>query len=360
MKELDRKLRRLREKMAREKIGAVRLRGVDWFAWATGGGDSAVLFASEAGVAEVLISDSGAWILTDRIEAERVRADEAGGIEVVEFPWESRAARESFVRGKAKVVASDAPVGEEMRLPAGFLELRLQLEPEEVERYRRLGADAALALGRALREVSGSSTEQELAGVTARELWKLGIHPLLTMAAGEKRVVSYRHPISKAERLGSRAMIVCCGRRGGLYANVTRHVWWRAITEAEQKANEGVLAVEAAAFAATEEGVGLPECYARIADAYRRLGLENEIHRHHQGGSTGYGAREEVASPESPAYARKEGFRAYAWNPSLPGAKVEDTILRHPDGRLEILSVDSAWPVREFGKRPRPEPLVLF
>lgn len=360
MKEIDRKLRRLREKMAREKIGAVRLRGVDWFAWATGGGDSAVLFAEEAGVAEVLVSDSGAWILTNRIEAERIRADEAGGFEVMEFPWESSTAREAFVRGKAKVVASDYPKGEETPLPPGFLELRLQLEPEEVERYRWLGADAAGAMARALREVNGSSTEWDLAGATARELWKLGIHPLLTMAAGERRVVDYRHPISKDERLGTRAMIVVCGRREGLYANVTRHVFWRPLHEHEQKAQEDVLTVEAAAFAGTAEGLSLPDCYARMAETYARLGVPNEIHRHHQGGSTGYRAREEVASPESPSYARKDGVRAYAWNPSLPGAKVEDTILRHPDGKLEIISVDGAWPVREFGKQRRPEPLVLF
>ena len=360
MKEVERKLKRLREKMAREKVSALRLRGVDWFAWATGGGDSAVAFNEEAGVAEVLVTDAGAWILTNRIEAERIRADEAGGFEVVEFPWESAEPREAFVRTKAKLVHSDYPKGEEVKLAGSCTELRLTFEPEEVDRYRALGRDAAAALSATLREANGSMTEAELAGLAAKACWGYGIQPILTMAAGAHRLATYRHPITKAERLGHRAMIVICGRRHGLFANVTRHVFWQAMTEEEQKAHAGVLAVESAVFSATEEGLSLPECYARLSEAYRGLNLPAEVHRHHQGGSTGYRTREEVASPESPPAPRKDGVRAYAWNPSLPGGKIEDTVLRHPDGKLEILTLDPVWPAKEFGKRLRPEPWVRF
>jgi Xaa-Pro aminopeptidase len=42
-----------------------------------------------------------------------------------------------------------------------------------------------------------------------------------------------------------------------------------------------------------------------------------------------------------------------AWNPSLPGMKIEDTILRTDDG-LEVLTADPAWPTVEVAGRPRP------
>jgi len=358
MKEVERKLKRIREKMSAERVSALRLRGVDWFAWATGGGDSTVAFNEEAGVAEVLITESQAWILTNRIEAERIRAGEAGGLEVVEFPWESQGPREAFVRGKAKAVHSDYPRGEEQGLSETWRELRLQLEPEEVARYRSLGTDAAKALTTALQGARGEMTEGALAGLAAQACWNVGIQPILTMAAGENRLLHYRHPITKLEKLGRRGMIVICGRRNGLFANVTRHVFFGPMTEAERRAQEGVLAVEAAVFRATEEGLSLPECYGALSAAYANLGTPAEVHRHHQGGSCGYRTREEVASPESPTNSRREGARAYAWNPSLPGAKIEDTVLRHPDGKLEILTVDPAWPTTEYAGRKRPAPDV--
>ncbi|RZA06235.1 MAG: peptidase M24, partial [Proteobacteria bacterium] len=202
MKELDRKLNRLRGQMARKNISCLRLKGVDWFAWATCGGDSTVALNEEAGVAEVLVTESAAWILTNRIEAERIRQEEAGALSVVEFPWESTAAREAFVRSKAKEIHSDYPAGEERKLDRSFLELRLTLEPEEVERYRALGADAAKALTATLAQANGSMTEGDLSGLAAKACWSAGIQPMLAMAAGERRGLAFRHPITKAERLG--------------------------------------------------------------------------------------------------------------------------------------------------------------
>jgi hypothetical protein len=44
---------------------------------------------------------------------------------------------------------------------------------------------------------------------------------------------------------------------------------------------------------------------------------------------------------------------ALAWNPSLPGAKVEDTFLLAKQG-LENLTLDPAWPMTSVDGRPRP------
>ena len=44
-----------------------------------------------------------------------------------------------------------------------------------------------------------------------------------------------------------------------------------------------------------------------------------------------------------------------AWNPSLPGAKSEDTVLVQPDGRLDVVTLDPRWPTTIVGSRSRPE-----
>jgi hypothetical protein len=48
---------------------------------------------------------------------------------------------------------------------------------------------------------------------------------------------------------------------------------------------------------------------------------------------------------------------AMAWNPSLPGSKIEDTVVVSDQG-LEILTVDPRWPVFQVEGRARPELLV--
>jgi hypothetical protein len=49
---------------------------------------------------------------------------------------------------------------------------------------------------------------------------------------------------------------------------------------------------------------------------------------------------------------------ALAWNPSLPGTKLEDTVVVTPDG-LETLTVDPDWPTVTVDGRARPDVLAL-
>ena len=73
------KLALLRAALAETGAGAIRLRGTDWFAWATAGGDSSVLLAADCGVAEVLVTREDAVVLTDAVEAERLRLEQVFG-----------------------------------------------------------------------------------------------------------------------------------------------------------------------------------------------------------------------------------------------------------------------------------------
>ena len=96
--ECARKTALLRSALSSSQASAVRLRGADWFAWATAGADSAVLLTTDIGVAEILVTEEGSWVLTDTIEAARLIEEELPhGSEVFVSGWESPARRESFV-----------------------------------------------------------------------------------------------------------------------------------------------------------------------------------------------------------------------------------------------------------------------
>jgi len=45
---------------------------------------------------------------------------------------------------------------------------------------------------------------------------------------------------------------------------------------------------------------------------------------------------------------------AVAWNPSLPGAKSEDSVLLSPDGGQEVVTRDPRWPTTTVAGRARP------
>lgn len=357
--ELSAKLQMIRDALGATSATAARLRGVDWFAWATCGGSNVVILSTETGVAEVLVTATRAWILTDEIEAERLAAEElpAEGYAVWAGPWNDPAARAALVRDVVGdgVVISDRPAESEQPLPASLVAAKRRLLPEEVERYRALGRDAAEAMTEVLQRAEPTWTEWQLAGAGAEALWRRGIDPTLTLVGGEQRVPTYRHATATRVPLGDRAMLVFCGRRHGLYANLTRFVYFREPGAIERRLIEDVAQIEAVTFDASTPGTTAGAVYDEIVRAYADLGHAGGEQFHHQGGTTGYLSREAFALPGLDLVI--EDATALAWNPSLPGAKIEDTVLTTAAG-IEILTLDPAWPSVTVGGRPRPDVLI--
>ena len=80
------------------------------------------------------------------------------------------------------------------------------------------------------------------------------------------------------------------------------------------------------------------------ADAYAREGFAGDEQLHHQGGATGYWEREWVATPDGKEQVVNN--QVFAWNPSVRGGKVEDTVLLH-DGKIELLTPTPDLPALE-------------
>jgi Xaa-Pro aminopeptidase len=362
--EVAAKLALLRAALAETGAGAIRLRGTDWFAWATAGGDAAVLLAADCGVAEVLVTRDEAVVLTDAIEAERLRLEQVPpGFTFHVAPWTETELRETYVLGAAGggVVLSDRPrTGNgggngEQPLPASLRLRRMVLLPSEQDRYRALGAEAAAAMTDTLRGARPAWTELELAAAGAQALWRRGIQPALVLAAGARRLAAFRHPVPTPEALGKRALLVFCARRHGLVASLSRAIAFGRLSDDERNAEADLLQVEATGLDAVRPGQSLAAVYHALDAAYRHVNRPDAIREHHQGGIAGYQAREIVASP-STATGIETGM-AFALNPSFAGrfgyVLVEDTFLLG-EGGLDNLTLDPAWPATTIQGRARP------
>ncbi|MBJ6798758.1 M24 family metallopeptidase [Geomonas propionica] len=346
------KVRLIRETLCPDM--AVRLKGIDWFAWITAGGSNEVLLAAETGIAEVLITPEGAFVVTNEIEAQRL-ADEQlpDGFELRVLPWAYPSQIEVLLRELAHglPVCSDRPDEGEHELPAPLLAAKRVLTPGEIQRYRSVGLLATQAMTEVLTQAQPQWSERELAGAGARALLSRGLAPALILAAGERRGKLYRHPLPNDEPLGRNAMLVFCARGFGLYANLTRFVAFGPLTEEEQERHRLVREIEARALSLSRPSEQLHEIYRELSYAYAGFGFGEAIHEHHQGGITGYLSREAIAGPESQEVL--QAGMAVAWNPSLPGAKIEDTFLITDTGLLN-LTLDPVWPTTPVAGLERP------
>jgi Xaa-Pro aminopeptidase len=227
----------------------------------------------------------------------------------------------------------------------------------ELERYREVGRKASEAMTEVLSKAQPTWTEYQLAGAGAEALWARGLHPALTLVAGERRLPLYRHATASEEAIGRQAMMVFCARGYGLYANLTRFISFGPLGDEHAQLHRHVREIEAEALNLCRPGTTLDAVYHALAEAYEQHGYPNAIREHHQGGTTGYLAREVVANPTT-TDTLVEGIPV-AWNPSLAGAKVEDTFVILQDGKLEDLTFDPNWPSVEVEGRLRPVPLEL-
>lgn len=355
--ELNAKLERLRKMMAANNVSAVHLAKLGNLAWLLCGGDALVSFADPP-VAEAVVTPQKVVVLMQEVERDRLEQEAfPPGVDPLYYPWYDAGARAVVLKellGTGRVMA-DTPTldGAEFR---DFWPLRVPLLDTELERYRTLGRDAAAAFTEALKDVLPGQSEHEVAAKIAFSLRKRGLQPALILVAADARLQRYRHPLPTDNVFSDRVMAVACARRGGLYANLTRLVSAKPLSAIDRDRYSRLLSVESKILEYTQHGVLARELSTEMQEAYRSAGFGDEWTRHHQGGPCGYETRDWVLQ-EGGEKLLQDGS-AYAWNPSLPGLKVEDTVLLHND-KLEVLTADPAWPSVELGGRARPDVLVL-
>lgn len=360
--EMREKERRARELMQREGLDALAITNIGNFAWFTCGGSNYISVATETGAATAVITREANYIVCDNIEAPRIADEEVAGLgfEFRTFAWHE-GARDALISEIANggKLGSDVPMKGARNVSSELVVCRQSLTAAEIERYRWLGKNAGECLSLACREIEPSMTEHEIAGVLDRHIFERGIVPTLTLIATDERISKYRHPQPTDRKLERCAMLVTGARKWGMIVSATRMVHFGKLAADLRRRHDAVARVDAALISSTKPGARMGDIFRKGMDAYAEAGFPDEWRLHHQGGPTGYRARDFLVNEGTDALVVEN--QAMAWNPSITGAKTEDTIIATSRGPI-ILSETEDWPKLEVEiggvTIPRPDILV--
>ncbi len=179
---------------------------------------------------------------------------------------------------------------------------------------------------------------------TAAALLELGIMPTVLLMAVDDRIRKYRHAVPRSGTLERYGMINLCARKWGLVVSITRFVYFGPLPAELAASFTAAARIHSRLLHSTDPGATSAQLFAVASEAYKSVGAPEEIERHHQGGPCGYGERDWLITPHGQD--RVTLPQALAYNPSLRGAKVEDTALVSEDA-VEILTDTPTLPVIE-------------
>ena len=343
MSEFSQKINRIRDLAARYNLDAILLRRFSSFAWLTCGASAYVNIASSDSVASLLITPDKYALITNNIEAARLKEEQQlvnQGWDFYTDPWfNAEHTIPELTRGLR--IGTDKFYPEALDLTHDLAHLRANLTPEEGERFRVLGELCAQAINSTARSIRPGQTEHEIAALLASEAQRRGVQATVNLIATDERIFQFRHPLPTEKKLDRYAMLILCGRKQGLVCSVTRLVHFGALPAEIRRKAEAVARLDAALILATRPGRNLGDIFQGAVEMYASLGYPDEWKLHHQGGPSGYEPREYLARPDS-----SESIalgQVYAWNPSITGVKSEDTILVGEQNN-EIITEMDGWP----------------
>ena len=357
MTELDRRRKQIESFLEERGLDALLLQRVSSFAWATCGAASYVNTATTFGEATLIITPGGRYLIANNIEATRLEQEEKLKDQGWEFrvgPWYEAQKAIGELTGGLRIGA-DVPYPGTTDISAELARLRSVLSAEEVERFRTLSSMCAEAMEKAIRAVRPSQTEYQIAGLLAQEAESRGAQAIVNLIATDERIFSLRHPLPTDKELERYAMLVLCGRRWGLVCSITRLVHFGPLPDELRRKSEAMAQVDASFITATRPGRTLGEIFEVAQGAYAKTGFADEWQLHHQGGPAGFEPREYVAVPGSTDVV--VAGQTYAWNPSITGAKSEDTVLVGEDSN-EVLTTIPDWPMLSVAVEGQAEPML--
>lgn len=349
--ELEVKSERLALFLDRHQFSAVLLTRHENIAWFTAGQvEARVALGSERAVTSLLITRDGSkYYIAPRNEGPRLAAEEFSGpghedldYEPVLYPWyETAGPHIQKLTGEGSI-GSDSAIPGTTHVDLGAL--RAPLHAAEIDRFRALGRETAQATLSVLESLEPGVTEHEMAARTSAALLSRGISPTVLLMGTDDRILRFKHAVPRNGILERYGMVNLCARKWGLVVSITRFVHFGALPHELSAAFAHAAQINSRLLQATRAGASSAALYAVAEKAYVDAGAPEEIEFHHQGGPCGYVEREWLITP---AGQQKVVLpQAFAYNPSLRGAKVEDTVLVTNDG-VEVLTATPSLPAIE-------------
>lgn len=321
------------------------------FSWLTGGRSNRIDATRETGSGALLVTADGRrFALANTIESPRMREETVAGLgfDVLEYPWTDERAdaalpyrvAERVVRGGQ--LATDVATAAAQNVEGRIARLRSTLVREEIPRYLELGAEVGNTIGSVTRGLKPGLTELEVARRITDAMLGIGAYPNVLLVAADRRIASYRHPVPTAAPWRQRLLVACCPERGGQVVAVSRIIAAGGMDDDFRTRTLAAARVFGALLEATVAGATGAQLFDAAGKAYAGNGFPNEELLHHQGGVIGCRSREWVAHPASDMVV--EPPQAFAWNPTVTGTKVEETVLLHEDNRLQVVTASPGWP----------------
>ncbi len=368
--EFQAKVEKVKNFLKEHKLGGMLFTQVRNVRWLTAGTvNTQIVLNKDVGAASLLIMEDGSrYLICNGSEAPRLMNESLKkfGFQLKQYNWyEANPLKD--VRGqiiqeiaRGKPIGSDIPFPNTVLMADQFKPLRYQLMPSELKRYRWLGKQVAEAVEEVCRRLKPGMNEYEIEALTAQELWSRGILPTVLLIGVDERIYHYRHALPAGAVLKKYAMVNVVAEKWGMPIAVTRFVHFGPLPEELKQKIHKTAQVMAHYEAATVPGKSCAEIFEQCKQWYAEAGYPDEWKLHHQGGAIGYDDREYVIYPGIPEVVHEN--QAFAWNPTITGAKVEDTIIAHRDG-IEVITQTGNWPTIQVTVNgrvyPQPDILVL-
>ncbi|MCK4753974.1 MAG: aminopeptidase P family N-terminal domain-containing protein [Calditrichia bacterium] len=367
--EIQVKMRRLNKFLKIHQLDGILLTQVRNFYWITAGTvNNQIVLNKDVGAASLLLmKDGNKYVICNASEASRLMDEGLKdlGYELKIYNWfEANPTKD--VRGKIiKQIAGEGRIGSDIDFPgtvniAGyFKQIRYSLTDTEIKRYRWLGEQVTEAVSDVCYALKPGMEEYQIESMTAGELRSRGILPTVLLIGVDERIYKYRHALPGGARLKKYAMINVVAEKWGMPIAVTRFVHFGPLPEDLESKIKRAAWVNAKYQESTVPGKSCAAIFDECRSWYAKVGVPEEWRKHHQGGAIGYDDRDYVIYPGIEDVVQDK--QSFAWNPTITGAKVEDTIIAFED-HIEVITQSGDWPmiIVDLDGKTYPQPGILI
>lgn len=352
-------LTKLRQFLKERNHEGILLRGTHNFSWITNGKYNYIVRNTEQGVADFLVLEEKVYLIVDETECGRIIEEELTDVpfsyEVASCKWYED--KNEVINGliEGKKIVSDSVYEDLQVVDRELAAYRSVLSEEEIERFKLLCQESATIIEGICKQIEPGMAEHEVESLVAMACATNDIRPHVILVSSDERLYHYRHPIPTHKKIEKQVMVVLCGERHGLVANVTRLVCFGELSEELKENQQKVAGISAAMMQATTPGTRVGDVLVAGMEAYKQAGYPNDWEILHQGGLAGYKTREYLVTSKNEEIIQAN--QTYAWNPMLTGVKCEDTFLVKEDS-MEILTHTGNWTYVDANGVLRPGILV--
>lgn len=348
IKEIEIKRNKLLKLIEIKNISGILLSKKWNFRWFTGGHDNNVVRTEDSSSVYLYINKSGNYLIATKSDAGRVFYEELNefGFQLILYKW-----YDENIEDVIKNISGNSLVGCDydnnifMNLEDDLAKLRIDLTDYEVNKIKEFSKDYSNILTDFCLKLKTGLNEKKIADNLEYFFKNYNINFPVLMVGSDDRIYKFRHPIATDKKVKKYLLIATVAEKFGLHISISRSVYFGKVPKELQKKQEIVNLLEAKLCFNTLPGIMLKDLFKIGKNFYKELGYPDEWQNHTLGGIVGYKPREFLINALNTIKINKNNI--ISWNPTINGAKAEDTILVE-ENKISQLTIDKRWPCSEY------------